>query len=81
MNKINYKVQGVRGGNPSYRENVGYVATFVDGLTIVADAFEGYGDTYKRREENLITISNNDGKTLFSGTSKQLIDTLNSLNS
>jgi hypothetical protein len=70
---LDYKICGVRGGNPQYKANVGYVTTFVDNMVITADAFEGYGRDYKQRKENLITISYNNGKPLFNGTVDELI--------
>jgi len=68
MTKVDYKVQGVRGGNPQYKENVGYVSIFADNLTITADAFEGFGSDYKRREQTQITIQTNEDGILFEGS-------------
>ena len=73
---LNYKVYGIRGGEPTYKENVGAVLIFTDGLTIDVDAFEGYGDTYKMRTEKLITIKNNGGAVLFEGNVQQFIEQL-----
>lgn len=60
MAHINLKTQGVRGGSPSWSENKGYVAVFIDDTQnrdhIIVDSFEGIGENYKRREQALISI-------------------------
>jgi hypothetical protein len=57
--KIDLKVTGIRGRNPSWSENKGEVITFIDDNRvnyISTDAFEGFGENYKRRETSLITV-------------------------
>ena len=73
---LDYKLYGVRGGSPQYRENVGAAVIFADGLTIDVDAFEGTGDTYKIRDQKLFTIKNDGGNILFEGTAMQLVEVL-----
>lgn len=79
--KINLKVTGVRGGSPSYQENKGQIVSFVGGSEnnshedyISVDAFEGFGDSYKRRENCEIEVSIG-GKT-WKGTPNELIEKL-----
>ena len=64
QSNIDIKIQGVRGGKPSYTENKGYVNVFIDGEdnSISVDAFTGFGEKYKRRDKSLITIKTKDGK-------------------
>ena len=71
--KLSLKTTGVRGGDPKYTESTGKVVTFVDtdSNLIIADAFEGQGDTYKRRKESEVQVIM-DGKTLFKGTFEEL---------
>lgn len=64
---IDLKVQGVRGGSPSYNENKGQVTVFIEsGFSrqqfISVDAFEGIGNDYKRRDETKITIHDKYGR-------------------
>jgi hypothetical protein len=72
-NQVGVKIQGVKGGDPAYRDNVGYVSTFVggDGNRVVIDAFEGYGESYKRRETPIVELYRN-GNLVFSGSYKDL---------
>lgn len=74
---LGLKIQGVRGGNPSWNANKGYVVAFIDGNdnTIIVDAFEGYDRDYKRRERCKITISHNDS-AIFQGTFDDLVERL-----
>lgn len=59
---INVKIQGVRGGDSRWSENKGRVELFVDNGSdswndfISVDAFEGRGDSYKRRSQSLIRV-------------------------
>ena len=68
---LNIKFQGVKGGNIQYLENKGKASIFFDSNSITVDAFEGKGDTYKKRDELLIKIII-DGEFEFIGTSAQL---------
>lgn len=79
--KINLKVTGVKGGEPSYSENKGRVVSFVGGETtnsqedyICIDAFEGFGESYKRRNECEIEVSI--GGKKWVGTPSELIEKL-----
>ena len=77
MKNLGVKIQGVRGGNPQYKEKVGYVTTFFpnNNNRISVDNFEGYGTHYKQREEALITIQI-EGDLLFEGTKQELAEKL-----
>ena len=58
MEKLSLKIQGVKGGNPTWKEDTGYIAAFIGGNTnyILIDAFQGTGVNYKRRDQNIIRI-------------------------
>jgi len=80
---IDLKIQGVRGGTPSWNPNKGYCALFIDNMMsaetrddcITVDDFEGIGDKYKRREQSLITVQRHH-KTVFIGTFDELYNKL-----
>lgn len=74
MSKLSYRVQGVRGGRPQWVENVALLRAFVDSHdnTIGVDAFCGFGNDYRRRDDSKITIQK-DGRCWFSGTFDELI--------
>jgi len=57
--KLSTKIQGVKGGNLSYKEQNGRVVLFLDSSenNIIADAFAGCGASYKRREQTQIVIA------------------------
>jgi hypothetical protein len=59
MSKLSLLTQNAKGGTPLWKENLGYAALFMENeeKTIIADAFEGMGSTYKRRDKTHITIS------------------------
>jgi hypothetical protein len=64
---IDLKVTGISGGSPTYNENKGQVTAFIDSgyarsQFISIDAFEGTGESYKKREEVKITIQDKYGK-------------------
>jgi len=65
---IDLKVTGVRGGQPQITFNRGRVVVFTDSDTYIAiDAFDGQGDSYKRREIALVqVVVPDDGKTTYS---------------
>ena len=75
--KIDLKIQGIRGGNPSWNPNKGRCVMHIDHSNVTipnyisADAFTGEGKTYQRREECEIEINKN-GKSLFRGTFNEL---------
>jgi hypothetical protein len=73
---IDIKITGIRGGSANYSENKGKVEVFVDSgyfntEFIVADAFSGAGNTYKRREKTLIQIQDRYGR-MWAGTFEDL---------
>ena len=80
MSKLGIKTQNKRGGNPLWKDDLGYVAVFVDGRAndIIVDAFVGTGEDYMRRDQSLINI-NKDGRPVFSGTFDELIKLLTPL--
>jgi len=76
MENIHLETQGVKGGNTQTKK-VGYLmACLRHGQDrIIIDDFEGFGDTYKQRELQLIEVYKN-GKLLFSGNKYELFDIL-----
>jgi len=78
MSNISVKTQGVKGGNPQYKEKVGYVNTFLRHSEdyILVDDFEGFGNSYRKRELTNIQIVQN-GATLFEGNKYELFKILN----
>ena len=70
--ELSLAVQGVKGGNIKEYPKVGFTCNFVGNNNKIAfDAFEGYGDTYRRREETQIRVINGD-KVIFQGTFDEL---------
>lgn len=82
MAKINLKIWGVKGGNPQHQENKGSVSIFLrdDKLEnigyINADAFNGAGETYQRRDSNIIEIFSDKDGVVFEGTFGELVEIL-----
>ncbi len=75
MSKIKVKTIGIRGHEPKIQEQ-GMATVFIDGDDsdhIAFDAFTGFGDSYKRREETLINVVS-DGKIIYSGTFGVLVE-------
>lgn len=73
--KLSVKTQNRRGGNPIWKENVGYGVIFIGGnqdTYISVDAFEGFGTSYKERDEPLIRIQGKLNEALFIGTFTEL---------
>ena len=71
---LSVKTQGIKGTEPKYKSNLGYVSIFKDGLSqnmISIDNYEGFGDSYKKREDPEINIQI-DGKIMFTGTFEEL---------
>lgn len=69
---ISVKTQNRKGGNPQWKENLGYGAIFKDQTSfIVLDAYEGQGVSYKQRKEPEIRIQSK-GKLIFQGTFDEL---------
>ena len=56
--KLSIKTQGVKGGNPQYKERLGYASTFVDNSenVIIVDGFDGVGENYQERVNSKITF-------------------------
>ena len=76
MANLSIKTQGVRGGEPKFQENIAASTLFLHSEDrISVDVFEGQGNSYKRREREVIEIYEN-GKLLFSGNRYELFDIL-----
>lgn len=77
MPKLSTKIQGVKGGNPQWKDKNGYVTTFLGHSEdfISVDAYDGSGSSYKERETLLIEVYEN-GKLLFSGNKYELFEIL-----
>ena len=77
MANISVKTQGAKGGNPTWKNSVGYTAVFYNGENnhILSDAFEGSGESYRERKVELIEVAHN-GEVLFSGSFNELCDIL-----
>jgi len=87
-NRLSVAVQGVKGKvNENIRSNVGRVRVNLTNdnngrnVQFTFDVFEGFGDTYKRREnEGLIEIQDNFGNIIFKGDFNKLAAGLDYLN-
>ena len=68
MKNLAVKTQNKKGNTPKYKENLGYVTTFLrhDEDYIVVDDFQGSGANYKQRELTEIRVYHN-GKLIFKG--------------
>lgn len=79
QSKIDIKVTGKRGNAPKWEEDKGAVTLFIDNTNssnyINVDAFEGFGNNYKRRDKSLISIQIN--SNVWVGTIEELADRLN----
>ena len=76
--QINLKTQNKRGNEPNYKEDLGYITTFIEGkhnASISIDMFDGQGETYKRRETPIISIFYG-GLKAFEGNTAELIEKL-----
>lgn len=85
MSRLGYAITGKRGGTPQIKDDIGRVCVFVDntngcqivgGDTIDVAAFDGYGDTYKRRGQCEIKIRKS-GQEVFNGSFDELVNKLN----
>jgi len=75
--KIDISEQGIKGGN-FHRKESGYVNIKIDeneSNRITLDAFSGSGINYKRLNESIINIFNNN-EPVFSGTFNELVEKL-----
>ena len=73
---IDYSVQGLRGGEPHNKKNVGNVTLQLDNkVTIQAEAFNTNEDkqTRERRDQTLLTIKKGEN-VIFSDTPSLLCD-------
>lgn len=79
MSKLSLSTIGVKGCTTKRTENIGKVAVDIDNSQdyISIDAFEGQGQTYKRRELSEVEISQS-GDVIFKGTFTDLCKKLNS---
>lgn len=77
MKELAIKTQGIKGQEPQYKENLGLVTTFINHSEdfISVDNFEGYGESYKKRELTEIKIVQN-GTVLFQGNKYELFEKL-----
>lgn len=66
------KTQNKRGNTPLFKENLGYVSTFIDSNNVISvDNYTGIGETYKKREDAEIIVQS-EGVISFKGTFKEL---------
>ena len=68
MKNLAVKTQNKKGNTPQYKENLGFIATFLrhDEDIIIVDDFQGVGENYKQRELTEIRVYQN-GKLIFEG--------------
>ena len=68
MKNISAKIQNKKGNEPQYKENLGFVTTFIRHSEdyIIVDDFQGSGENYKQRELTEIRVYQN-GKLIFEG--------------
>ena len=77
MKNLAVKTQNKKGNAPQYKENLGFVTTFIRHSEdyIVVDDFEGVGENYKQRELTEIRVYEN-GVLIFSGSKYKLFEQL-----
>ena len=77
MKYLAIQTENPKGKEPKYKENFGQVTTFINHIKdfIKVDNFEGYGESFTKRELSEITIVQN-GKILFSGDKYELFKQL-----
>lgn len=69
LNKLQLKIQGIKGNTPTWKDDVGYIAVFPGSQSnqIIIDNYTGAGASYKRRDKAIITIGkDNQNYTLAS---------------
>lgn len=78
MKKLAVKTQNKKGNEPKYKENFGFSSIFLSTENWISiDLYEGFGDSYKPRETEEVTISDN-GNIVFKGNFSELIKILKS---
>lgn len=77
MKNLAVKTQNKKGNTPQYKENLGFVTTFIRHSEdyIVVDDFEGAGETYKQRELTEIRVYHN-GTLIFEGNKYDFFEQL-----
>lgn len=77
MKNLAVKTQNKKGGVMQYKENLGYVTSFIRHSEdyIVIDDFEGAGETYKQRELTEIRVYQN-GTLIFEGNKYDFFEQL-----
>ena len=77
MKNLAVKTQNKKGNTPQYKENLGYVTTFLrdDKDYIIVDDFQGSGENYKQRELTEIRVYHN-GTLIFEGNKYDFFEQL-----
>ena len=64
-----YEVTGKRGGAPKHTPDTGSVRITADeSVTITADAYQGFGSDYRRRDKTLITVHSTQFGDVYRGS-------------
>lgn len=68
MEHISIETQNIKGNEPKYEEDLGFIATFLrhDEDIIIIDDFQGLGENYRQRELTEIRVYQN-GELIFEG--------------
>ena len=77
MKNISAKIQNKKGNEPIYKENLGFISTFLrhDEDIIIVDDFQGSGENYKQRELTEIRVYHN-GTLIFEGNKYDFFEQL-----
>ena len=77
MKNLSVKTQNKKGDAMQYKENLGYVTTFIRHSEdyIIVDDFDGAGETYKQRELTEIRVYQN-GTLIFEGNKYDFFEQL-----
>ena len=77
MKNLAVKTQSKKGNAPQYKENLGYITTFLRHSEdyIIVDDFEGAGENYKQRELTDIRVYQN-GTLIFDGNKYDFFEQL-----
>ena len=75
MKNLSAKIQNKKGNEPKYKENLGFIATFLrhDEDIIIVDDFQGVGENYRQRELTEIRVYQN-GKIKINEEKKDIIE-------